>query len=450
MKIRGNTVGTTMKPEKIAERISAKGADRHADYFTITDDGIISLKPEYRGACSSNRSGFTFAISDNGLGKTGSKNSELPECLAIPEVVNEIAVTSLADGMFLSNLGIVEIVLPDFITAIPQRFCDMAFGLTQISNTDNVLDIGTGAFQGTHLEKAKFPSLKTMGTFSFNNCSFLVYADIGNVTEVPQSAFMGDMMLSRIKGGESVTKVGNNAFYCCYRLNKVDFLPKLKSIGNNAFLRCRLLFNWSSLSGCTFGTKATALQLNPTDIWSACTVTPVENPVPTLLSQYDPRWANRKIGTSETTYSAGCVSFTAMHIYCALHNLTLSSVEEFENIVNGKDPNLLNNFSQTTDSLVYLLNGLGLTVEHYSSYTQTTLQAVYKGLSEGKYAAIAYTGQSVEHVAMAYGVNDKKELLIADSIFSGYMLGETEKTIKYPMAYQNGTRPSHDIIVVSL
>lgn len=426
----------------------------HAQYFTITDDGVLSLKPEYRGACPTMRSSYSYAISDNGLNAAGSQNAELPKSLVIPMVVDEIAVARLADGMFLYNHAVEQITLPDSITEIPERFCDNAIGLKAIHNTEYVSSLGWAACQYTLLQKVQFPNLRSMADYALNACGFMVYADIGNVTAIPPNCFSGCMMLSRIKGGANVTTVGKNAFNLCYRLNSVEFLPNLTSIGDNAFLRCRLNFDWGSLPNCTFGNKATALQLNPTDIWSNCTVTAVENPVPTLLSQLDPRWEAKKIGTTNYTYGNGCVLFTAMHIYCALHGLKLSKIEDFEAIVHGIDPNILNDFYPSLTQAKSFCERLGLNVEYYSEYTQSSLQAVYDGLAAGKYAIAMFSarhGTTLGHAAMIYGINENGEWLIADSALTpAATVGKGEKTITYPMSYQNGTEPSLDVYIVSL
>ena len=452
-----NKIGAVTAVEAVdalAETVLPMEEDAHAAYFAITDEGILSLKPEYRGACPSSRSSYTYAVSDMGLDAAGSKNAELPKELIIPRVVNEIAVTRLADGMFLYNEAAETIVLPEFAAEIPERFCDNAIHVKKIRNTEHILTVGKCAFQSTQMEKALFPNLTSLGVGAFNNCAFLVYADIGNATEIPQSAFGMCMMLSRVKGGVSVTKVGSKAFSYCYRLNSADFLQNLTSIGDNGFFRCRLDYDWGSLQNCTFGNKATALQLNATDIWSGCHVTAAENPIPTLLSQTDPRWRDREIGTSGVKYSGGCVLFTAIHIYCALHGLTLSSVEEFEAIANGIDPEILNGFQADDTYLLTMFQRLGLTVEHYASYTQESLQALYDGLAAGKYAVAEYPasyGGTSEHVAMIYGVKANKELMIADSAFSSAeLVGEGERTIKYAMPYQNAIEPSGDIYIVSL
>ncbi|MBQ9095856.1 MAG: hypothetical protein IJY53_05935, partial [Akkermansia sp.] len=81
---------------------AATDPNRHAEYFTITEDGVLSLKPEYRGEPA--KTTYPDAISDMGVGVAGSQNAELPEHLVIPEVVDipgiigEVATARIADG----------------------------------------------------------------------------------------------------------------------------------------------------------------------------------------------------------------------------------------------------------------------------------------------------------------------------------------------------------------
>lgn len=412
--------------------------DIHARYFAITDDGLLSLKPEYRGACPSDNSTFTFAISDNGLGAAGSKNTELPKHLVIPEVVNEIAVVSLAQGMLMRNSAVENLTLPDSITEIPDRFCDFAINLKNIYNTEQIEKIGEIAFQSVSLEKIKCPNLNNIGMAALYTCPFLKYADIGNVTDIPGYTFGGADMLSRIKGGAGVTSIGAGALQNTKRLNKVDF-PSTATIGKHAFQFSGLDSPWASL--------------NTTDIWSGCTVTAKENPLPTLLAQHDPRWADRTIGNTSTKYRSGCILFTVIHAYCALHNLTISTVDEFVEILNQKDPNALDtafaNGGQSSD-VPALCDALGLNCTTYQNYGQTELQAVYDAIAQGKYVYFLVPSPT-SHSILAYGVKENGEFMIADSSFgSAEYVGRGELTIKYSMPYQNITKPTNAIHIISL
>lgn len=427
--------------------------DRHVEYFTITDDGIVSLKPEYRGACPSNRSQYTFAISDNGIGNVGSKNAELPKCLYIPEVVGNVAVYELAPAMFINNQAIVGIVCPTTVNEIPERFCSNTIGLKSVYGTENIECIGKGAFSGSGVEKLYFPNLKEFGgTGVFSNSSNLIFVDIGNVTTIPNSTFSNNLNLNRIKNSAEITSIGNGAFYLSGNLKNIDFIPTLTSIGEGAFLQSRYTYDWDTLTNCTFGTNATSKQINPTDYWNGCTFTPHKNNLPTLLSQEDTEWASRNIGTTSWTYSQGCVLFSYMHIYCSLHNLKLSTVLEWENIMAEADPNLINTFSTYIRDSVTYLGKLGLKAEYHSSITSTEdAQGIYDALSNGKCVILEVPSVYIDtqgHAVIAYGVNECGELLIANS--SGFTRdGVYPKAATYTVSPKN-IPSANEYCIVSL
>lgn len=457
---------TTEQQAQARENIGAMSAntdpDRHAQYFDITEDGVVSLKPEYRGACPSKRAtAFPLAVSDNGKNNAGSKNAELPKYLVIPEVVNETVVVNLAPGMFMYNSKIEEIELPSLVNSIPERFCDNAYYFRRLHGTENIETVGRVSFQQTRIEKAVFPKLTTLGDGAFFCCPFLVYADIGNITSIELETFTYASMLSRIKGGANVTSVGKNAFTKNYRLYNVEFLPKLKSIGAEAFHRCRLKYDWKALeqNGCAFPDEAKdnggpltyngintswQFQGKPTlQWWENCTVTPCENPVPTFLSQSDPRWIDKQINSTGRTYRDGCAWMTIMHIYCALHNLTLSTVEEFEAICNSINPNIIEMYVDgSMETAATVLQALGIETS-LAPASQERLQTMYNALNNGAYAMTVFYKDSVftdsvHHTAMIYGVNANKELLIADSnVPAGFYVYDGEHTIKYAMPIEN-------------
>ena len=60
------------------ERINeASNKPTDIKYFDIDDDGLISLKPKYRG-CPTNDT-YPLSVSDNGVGKDGSEIYNLPK-----------------------------------------------------------------------------------------------------------------------------------------------------------------------------------------------------------------------------------------------------------------------------------------------------------------------------------------------------------------------------------
>lgn len=416
--------------------------DIHAKYFTITDDGIVSLKPEYRGA--SVRTEYTYSISDLGSGSAGSKNAELPEYLIIPEIVNRKAVASLADGMFLRNDAVKNVTLPVTISKIPERCFDNAHNLLNVYNTENIKAIGKCAFQRTSVERLNCPNLEQLEDIStFQNNGNLIYVNVGKVNALPDKTFNNCHGLNMVRSSNEINSVGNQCFSQTPNLKHAGFISDLTNIGEAAFMTSGVDFDWSTLENCTFGTDATPLQYNPTDFWSACVAVPCENELPTLLSQNDPRWVDRQIGASDVSYVDGCFLMCLLHAYCGLHDLSLETVMEFEEIANNIDMNLLDTYTMNAGDYKLFAERFGLTVEEYSTIDQTALQAVYDALANGKYAVFALCGQtlSLKHVVLAYGVTDDGELLIADS--SGLIHNDQDLAFTYHLPYKNLTSANY-------
>lgn len=414
-------------------------ADDHAKYFGIDGNGVVYLLPEYRGAAYD--ATYPYAVSDNGTKVAGSKNAELPKHLVIPENINGALVERLANGMFQDNTAVEEVTIPANIVELPEKMCDYALNFMYIHGVENIVEIGHFAFQGTKLRQAVFPKLKTLGENAngrdgtFYNCQELTYVDLGSVTKFSYRTFKACYRLSHVNA-PNVTSVGIEAFMFTYRLKNLDFLPRVTSIGNYAFMCSGVQFDWSSLTNCTFGTNATSKQINPTDFWSACTVTANEDPanaLPTFLNQSDPRWADREIGSSGLTYENGCVLMSIMHVYCALHDLTLNSVEEFEAIV-GAD--FMNSIVASGSGIAHndiqpMCEALGMNVVRYDALDQAALQVLFDTVVAGGYAIInvpTSTSNWIGHAVTVYGVRNDKEILIADS-GNGCM--------KYPIWLQN-------------
>ena len=412
---------------------------KNDEFFLIDDEGIISLKPIYRGACPSNRSSFTFAISDKGIAQNGSKNSELPEILYIPHIIDEKVATSLADGMFLFNKGIKTIVIPKEFTKIPQRFCDNS-SVIECYGTENVTNIGASAFQSTHIKKALFPKLKAFdGAGVFNQCDELIYADIGDVTSIPLQSFYVCEKLNVVKGGTSVTTIGKKAFSHTIRLRSVDFMESVTSIGDRGFLGSRLKYDWWNATGKTYGTYASALQLNPTNYGANVVVSGEHiNPLPTVFCQKDPRWANTYIGATvgkptNILYKSGCYFLCMAEIHCAIMGKSFSTIAELEAYIDQRYPSIWSHVSNDERNITSFAAAFDMTATKYYEYTQANYQTLLNSLAAGKYAMVAIpsTGSSEAslygHGVVAYGVKANKEVCLSSS----------DRAVPSPFSYEN-------------
>ena len=444
-----------------AEIAAAFSADIGAEdkYFDIDINGMVCLKPAYRGALPEKRSAYTYAISDAGIGVVGTKNSELPERVVIPDMVKGLPVKSMAVGMFCNNMVVKEIVLPAAVTAIPDQWCRESC-VEKVLNTQNITSIGGYGFQKSRLLYANFPNLQTiLGKAAFYICNNLRFANIGNVTAIPSRCFAQCGSLTEVKSNQAVTSIGDHAFATTESLRKVSFLPptdKMQSVGQRAFFSTGLNFTnaqWNSFSD-NFGTEATPAQIHQ-DIWSECAVTPHLNGLPTAFGQTDPRWKDLPIytgtnnyGETQKTYYYGCVFFAIITAYCGLHNLSFDTVQDLAAYLDEHHSGWRPLFSSNGDHIAPFITHLSMTCEQLpfpdASSTDTMaqktakLQHLYDQISSGKYITFTVRGgESMYdgHAVVAFGLTEDKRFVISNS--AGSLTPNMYDSTQYALPYQN-------------
>lgn len=437
------------------ELFSVKDENEETDtkYFDVDYDGLLSLRPEYRG--DSSESDYVYSISDNGVGKEGSKINELPENIVIPEIIGTTAVVGFKDGAFLSNKRVKSITIPKSVTTLPIRFARKAYNLQSVKNTEQIEHLNNVAFAYSGLRKAIFPNLKTLGSNVFSNCSNLVIVDLGNnITEIPDTTFAQISNISCVLGGAKITKVGERAFAFNRRLKNLPFLSNLKNIGQEAFFDCRVDFENAyptlTANGCTFGTNATYKQINgTTDYWTGVEYTPCENPLRSLFHQKDPRWATDYVGTTEFNYADnGCAMITMSEIYSAFENVNLQSPKEFVEILESKNIDYSN--YRYDSGQVEILEALGYDVEFVEGMSSANLKKMYDALKEGaliKKSHMIYGQPSSGHAILVYGINGIGEILISDSATHCHGIGLYKNHLSSMPIYTTGDSGMDFIIV---
>lgn len=355
------TFATTDDIQELNDKIDLTPTD--SKYFDIDYDGIISLKPAYRGhptltdeskngSLEDEREKYFYAISDMGEGKDGSLNHELPERIVIPEVIGDTAVTGFQIGMFYYNYRVKGIVLPDSVTDIPKSFCWGAINLEEIKNTEHIQTIDRNGFRRTKIKKALFPNLKELkDAYCFCECAYLHTANIGNhITSIPDGTFGYCASLSRVAGGDSVTTIGGKSFMYTFYLKNLPLLNngKLTKIGAKAFNYSRIQFDWSTLPTTCNIEKEGDIPTYPTQdeekdgdkyYWEYFTkfegtleeykalssadpryysYFPCANKLGSTFGQGDPRWKNDQVFDSSYTYGAnGCGFISLINVFCA-------------------------------------------------------------------------------------------------------------------------------------
>lgn len=444
--------------ERLYEAVDNTATDER--FFDIDYDGIVSLKPEYRGhPTTSEITSYSYSESDMGADKDGSLIDELPEKIIFPEVICGTAVTGFQPGMFMHNPRITEIVLPSVVSKLPDYFCRYAMNLRSVHNTEHVTELGKVVFGYTRIEKALFPNLQKVTTASLGACEFLYIADIGNnLTELPTQFLAYNYMLSAVKGGEKVTKIGPKAFYQTRNLKNLSFLSNVTSMGDNAFYLSRVQFDWSTLNGkCTFGKFSTPIIDNTEDYWSDVSYTACENRLVTLMSQVDKEWKDEYCGTTGLTYEYCCSVFSTLHIHSAITGKNYSHPDEFVSELKAIDDSLLSKekIPSKFANQVELFNSLGYkTTTYTSAITTEVYQAVFDALARGAYVCVEVSTSISEnngHVVVLYGINSIGETLIADSAYAHQKYQEygIEKALfLYRMPMQNTTGPNSKIIII--
>lgn len=400
-------------------------------YFSIDYDGVVSLKTKYQA--------------------DGSNNAELPEIIVIPDVIDETAVSGLQASMFLNNLRVKEITIPDGVTELPDKFCSGAKNLSAIHNTEQVTKLGMRVVLNAPIKKAIFPNLKEVADGALAQATSLYLADIGdNITEIPYGMFRACTRLSLVKGGGSVKTIGKEAFYLTHNLKNLPFLSQVTAIGARAFFRSRIQFNWSTIKGqCNFGEEndyATPVLDNTTDYWTGVEYTPCENGIVTTLSQSDSRWKNNNFGEYTSDYYHSCAVFTILHIHSALSGRLYNHPDEFAEDVRLIDPSLLVQDNNPTNfqNVAPFFTKLGYkTTVYEADITQEIYQAICDALARGAYVySQVSTDSSADagHAVALYGINSNKEVLVLDSGTFG--------VLTYRIPYQNLTGPSSNIVIV--
>ena len=448
-------------------------------YFELDTTGLLALKPEYRGRppADTDTTKYPACESDNGLTIDGSRIAELPEEIVIPESVGGTKVTGLQAGAFNYNYKIRKVVLADAITSLPAWAFRHAINLHTLENTEQVTYVGRAFISFTKIKKASFPNLETADTNAFGSARYLEAVDVGNtMTKWPSGFLVQCAKLTVVNGGAGVTEIGSLAFRECYSLRKLAMLDNgvLKKIGDRAFYLCGVKHDWSKFSEDTFGKYATPRQISGRD-FSKVAFTPVKNPLVTMMSQSDARWANARWGNGTVTagkkgreYITSCAMFCAMHIHSALSQKTYTHpgdfIEEMRKTVKGAA--MYNSSSNSFADFRDLYNDLGYDVTLYTdpdptepiTLTNEEYGEICAALADGAYVVTQVCSTDTKnpigqgHVVVLYGINAAGEVMVLDSgeLFYDYHPygGYDPEESLYTVPYENVIGPNTNVMVI--
>ena len=241
--------------------------------FDITQDGIIT---SYNGDKTSitvpaQIDGVTVtAIGDNVFNGSDIKNVTLPysvKSIGVSAFANSKlssisgkCVITLDNGAFENCPSLVTLDMPD-VQYISNRCFKNCNKLTSISFSQNVKDVGIGAFAFTGLSTADFPNA-SIGASAFEG-SRVVVAKISKAENLERT-FCECELLSSLTAS-NLKNIGNFSFYNCKSLSSIN-LSNVESVSNYAFTNSGLknadLKNCTSLGTAAFSKCGDLVSIN--------------------------------------------------------------------------------------------------------------------------------------------------------------------------------------------
>lgn len=147
------------------------------------------------------------------------------------------------NGAFEGNKNLIEVTIPDNVTALGAYTFEGCTALSQVTLPDGLLSIGACTFQNcTSLKSITFGAdLLTIGENAFENCSALSSVAIPDkVSIIPEYAFYNCSVLSQVSLPKQLATIEVAAFMNCKSLSSIILPEGLTTIEGAAFYDCNL------------------------------------------------------------------------------------------------------------------------------------------------------------------------------------------------------------------
>ena len=178
----------------------------------------------------------------------------------VKDLVIPDGITAIKNYAFCMCKGLTSLAIGNSVTSIGDYTFNGCTGLTSVTIPNNVTSIGNSAFSGcSGLTSVTIPnSVTSIGEDAFSGCSGLTSVTIGNgVTNIGESAFAYCSSLASVTIGNSVTSIGRNAFSFCSRLTSVTIPNSVTSIGFSAFYNVtNIVYNGTASANYPWGAKS--------------------------------------------------------------------------------------------------------------------------------------------------------------------------------------------------
>jgi len=151
---------------------------------------------------------------------------------------------SYAKNLYINEVLITDLEIPDSVTSIGDYAFNNCSKLTSITVPNSVTSIGNSTFYNCrNLMRVTIGNGVTrIGMYAFKNCSRLTSVTIpDSVTSIDLGSFYWCSSLTSITIPDSVTSIGDRAFSDCSNLTSIEIPDSVTSIGYRAFSDCSSL-----------------------------------------------------------------------------------------------------------------------------------------------------------------------------------------------------------------
>jgi hypothetical protein len=169
--------------------------------------------------------------------KVGKKN------LVIPETLDGLPVTEIADRAFFCAFDLKNVWLPESITRVGDSAFMYCTSLSYISLPESLTHISNGAFRHCHsLEQITLgEGISHIGPYAFDGCSNLVSVVLPNsIQTLNEGVFLNCASLEKISMGDNLVSIGKFALEGCVSLKNL-FVPKNLNMVGETFETCSSL-----------------------------------------------------------------------------------------------------------------------------------------------------------------------------------------------------------------
>lgn len=195
----------------------------------------------------------------------------------VPDTVNGLPVTAIAEGVFAGKTNLRTVTLPEGVTQLGNAVFKGCTALTRVTLPSTLTSIPQEAFAGctslsaldvpqavtsiyeyafldcTALEALALPDgLTQLGAYAFSGCQSLRELTLPPLlSAVPDNLAERCASLERVTLPAGVTQIGRAAFYDCRSLAAIDLPAGVSVLGGGAFEGCTALKEFACPEGVT-------------------------------------------------------------------------------------------------------------------------------------------------------------------------------------------------------